>query len=646
MAQIKKLDVEFRKHNVSVSGLSLGDGGTNHHYSPYELYGNIVNDCQNRYERDESFSTGDDKNLSQKSLVQGVSSRLTEFVHEKNTFSSELINEITDQVLNCSDNSAPLSGSCTNGTLQTSGESFCLKTAMSCAQNVSNCAAIVESEIQVRENKIKTLAVQYNQNVENFVTSQEAYFNTIKEQVKFEAGYLASFFGGANFEMPEKLFVGFPELQEEGRFGLGVKLRGDELMSFLDNRPGAIKKLKGMIADQQGEINSKIEQHISEQEEVLHDSIAVWDELIGTCTNSEKQYAASVTKQNQEMKKQYDEMSGDLNKFCQKYDSLRRSQVPGCDGDNSPASLMELSEKISGQVRGNIQVIGQYQDICNSIENDSNLEGSEGNTNDDRDAVVQACDYGLDETVADLEADFFDKLSSSDKSAVEDYLDSDSRDDLESIKSTRTRRTAIALRKLKKDSKLTYTPISKKEILAKFTSDEGKKLLFNKCLNEEGEWNIDISGCNDKKGKEAADFAKLLKENKAKTALEKQGEISDTSGNNFCKTLDNKAINYYLINDCNSSSCNFDSEKISKIRSDRTKMDYQPTNRFLSELKQTTISSAAGSNSQWSKIGQNATSMCNANNNTQNGSSNGIMNAIDNLGAFAKQASQANSVQR
>ncbi len=369
---IKKVDDHYGRGEITIKlNSSYWGNNAGHPYTAYELFANIYKQCELKYENGEIES-------GKKSEIENALKRLNDFAREERTFTADLGQEIADEILNCnSTGGESMGGTCSEESLQPENKNFCLKTGVSCAQTVNQCYQRVDNEIQTRVKQMKTIAVQYNRNVEEFIKNQEAFYTQLKREFAFDSGLLKQFFEGANFNLgPEdKLFIELPGFEEDKE--TGVQLR-DKNMKFLNNLPEAIETLKQKLAEQQKEIDKKIDEHIADQQQVLERNIAEWSKVLDECTTAEKAYKRSVDEQNKKMAEDYQENQDKLQDFCTKYNMLRSSPVPICDGDNSASALMEESTDIAGQLDPALREdLPRRYAFCNQAQGESKNEGDE-----------------------------------------------------------------------------------------------------------------------------------------------------------------------------------------------------------------------------------------------------------------------------
>lgn len=381
---IKRIDEHYGNGGVTLKlNSSYWGNNASHGYTPYELFSNLYKQCTAQYNAGKIDGAN-------KSKINNVLKRLNDFKAEQRVFSSTLANKLADEILNCPEQDMGQSGQCSQESMQTTSKSFCLKTGVSCAQDVNKCYERAASEIKIREDKIKTFAFQYNKNVEKFVAAQEQYFQQLKGQVAQESGVLKSFFEGANFKVNEsaKLFIAMPELATDEK--LGVKLR-DSKMAFLENLPEAIGTLKKQIQDQSKKISDKIKEHIKGQKDVLKKNIATWEGISKTCNGAEQAYSKMVNEKNKAMADAYKEQEQKVTMFCNKYNALRASPTPICDGDAGASSLMDEAMEISGRLdKDAVSDLNKYRGFCTQLEGDKNTEGDEIEADTPMD--VQLCD--------------------------------------------------------------------------------------------------------------------------------------------------------------------------------------------------------------------------------------------------------------
>ncbi|HLE12223.1 MAG: hypothetical protein A2504_13820 [Bdellovibrionales bacterium RIFOXYD12_FULL_39_22] len=386
LADLQKLDRSYNyKMQIQLDTITEGI----HNISVSDYYTETAKRCSNQYNR---------------SYADKVS-KAREYIHDIANEYDSLMNNITADVsaelLDCSKSTSNMSGSCNEKLLDTSSSSFCLASAKTCAVNINQCMAKVESVIKDRENLIKVKALAFNRNVESLLAAQEQYLKVLKAQVGVDMDWFKQYFPGANYNLLSDLFVAMPAMEKK----YGAELRGggdmEELLNGENSLPRQIDKLKEMLAEQKGKIQTEINDYMQAKEESIRTNQATYQAILTECKGKYDTYVAGKERMMQQMQQQQQEMLGKATKFCQKYDLLTRGNDPGplCDGSFSPTDLLSDSTEVVSYINPDaLDMLVEIKGICNQREKD---DGELADMKEeDSSYVAQLCDkYEAWETV-------------------------------------------------------------------------------------------------------------------------------------------------------------------------------------------------------------------------------------------------------
>jgi hypothetical protein len=381
MAQIQALDKKYERSNISIT---YKDGGSQTVKSTtYDLYRNTVASCEQRFTQNDTFSTGGQKSVSQQKKIKRAKKYLNDLKDLEATFAAQIGNKIYDSVINCSGRSQK-SNTCSNGDIfNQDSDAFCMKHATNCSVKVQQCYKQANAHVEKKKADIKSMQATYNKNVAALVAREEAYLKQVKAQVLADAEYLNRYFPGANYSVPEGLFIKMPE-KSESEFG--VELAGGGSLDFMKDLPSQITKLKNTLQQQSSNIEGVIDQYIADQRGAMEQQKQKWDNLSDQCHAAAQQFRAQVAQQNAEMQKAQQEQMGAIGQFCNKYGQLGNSNpLAGCD-DGSDHSAQSLYEDMSGVVQGisreHEMSTSEYRNACARFNNEREA-GSEDDDDED-----------------------------------------------------------------------------------------------------------------------------------------------------------------------------------------------------------------------------------------------------------------------
>jgi hypothetical protein len=338
--------------------------------TPYDLFMKTISKCEERFAQDGQFSNSG-SSVSYKKKVERGRVALQELKNLNDSFSSKVTQAITAQVLSCNGEGIKVGNdSCSEDSLKTTSDNFCVAHASVCANNIQGCYAEAQTQVANRKTKLENSAKKFNANV----TAMIARSNSLYEQQKLAVGNITkmiqSRFPGTNFEIPSDMFVPMPELKKDA---FGVEMAGDgDLKSILDGEssmPAKIDKLKKMFQMQKDKVKSETKEYIASQEAAMSRERGRWAELNGQCKDAVNKSSQALAKMNAEGQKNQNELDGKVAKFCKKYDSISKSPVGGC---GKAQDLAELSDQIASRLSNQaLTLTEEYASACDGYNNES-----------------------------------------------------------------------------------------------------------------------------------------------------------------------------------------------------------------------------------------------------------------------------------
>jgi hypothetical protein len=415
MAQIQKLDQKYQGSNITISYKNSASDTVNS--STYDLYKATVNTCAQNFTKSDTFSTTSSKGVSQQKKITRAKEYLNDLKELESTFASQIGNKIYDSVMNCSGRSEKSATCSTSDVFNQDSDAFCMKHATSCSSKVQQCYKKADSLVQAKKTQIKNFQAKYNKNVAALVAREEAYLKQVKTQVLADAEYLSKYFPGANYQVPEGLFIKMPE-QEESEFG--VELAGGGSLDFMKDLPEQIGKLKETLAKQSGEIEGQINEYIGAQKQAMSDQKQKWDSLADECYAAAQSFRAQVAEGNAKMQQAQQEQMGKVGEFCQRFGQLGNSNpAAGCgEGSNSASALYEDMAGVSSYLSSDTEMaVTDYNNHCaqvqseaeNGTEDESNLKSSsiakicrkaDGESDDARKALIDEALSNMPESLS------------------------------------------------------------------------------------------------------------------------------------------------------------------------------------------------------------------------------------------------------
>lgn len=335
--------------------------------SPYNLFMKTIEKCQQRFTKDDKFTSKGSVGVSYQKKVERAKAALQELKNLNDNYSSSITQSILSQVLSCG-GSAPKAGKCSEETLNTSNENFCISHASSCANEIQGCYAEANTQVQARKTKMENLAKLFNANVESMIKRSNALYEQQKMAVTEMTKLIQARFPGTNFEIPKDMFVSMPELSKDK---YGVQMAGDgDLKAILDGEnsmPAKIDKLKQVFKLQKDTVNKSIEEYIALQKEAMEKQRGRWNDLYGQCKGSIDSSTKEMAKMNNEGQKRQNEEDIQVAKFCKKYNSISENPIGAC---GKAKDLAEIADKVGRRLSNKaIALSERYDSACDSYNN-------------------------------------------------------------------------------------------------------------------------------------------------------------------------------------------------------------------------------------------------------------------------------------
>ena len=364
MSDIKDLQNKFPDITITYKDSSQARVTEN----PYNLFMKTIDKCQQRFAQDDTFSSKGSKGVSYQKKVERAKASLQELKTLNDSYASKVTQSILSQVLDCG--GSPLkSGTCSEDTLNTSKDNFCISQASVCANQIQGCYAEAAQQVQIRKTKMENLAKTVNANVSAMVARSNSLFEGQKAAVTNITKLIQSKFPGTNFEIPKDMFVSMPELTKDT---YGVDMAGDGKMKFLDDStsmPAKLDKLMTMFRDQKKLVDESIKGYIDQQKTAMQTQHDRWEKLNEQCTTQVDASSKALKEMNDKGMKDQAEQDQKVAKFCRKYNSISQNPVGGCGKAQDLASTAdEVSARLSNK---SLSLTEQYDSACDGFNNQS-----------------------------------------------------------------------------------------------------------------------------------------------------------------------------------------------------------------------------------------------------------------------------------
>lgn len=332
--------------------------------TPYDLYMQTIQACQQQFEQDDTFSTtGSHRSMAMN--VQRARERMRELQNRHQNFLSNLSSNISDRLINCQGRSLQ-AGQCSTDLFNPGGENFCINHATECSNKIRTCYNEVRQQVEQVETRLNQNAATYNASSEAFIARQEQLLQQIKAHVLQDQQMISQFFPGAEFDLAAGLHISMPEMKEI----FGVQLRGG---GEIDHREISqkLQQMKGELQRQQRGVNDVIANYIGEQQQNMQRNKARWRDLASQCDQFKESYRAQMMDQYRQQMESFSTHSQQLGDFCNRFDRLGfMAPQAACSGvvqDLFEDSMGAISQHLSGDALG---LITEYNNFCESDQNE------------------------------------------------------------------------------------------------------------------------------------------------------------------------------------------------------------------------------------------------------------------------------------
>ncbi len=366
MAQIKALDTQYPGMSISYQDATQQRVTE----SPYNLFMKTIDKCEQKFSQDDTFSTKGASGVSYQQNVARAQASLQELKNLNDSFSSKVTGAIVEQVLNCNGESFKSGSDCSEETLKTTSDKFCMNHAAQCANDIQGCYAEANNQVQTRKTKMENLAKKFNANVSAMIARSNALFEQQKAAVTNITQMIQSKFPGTNFEIPKDMFVSMPELKKDT---YGVEMAGDgNIASFLEGEgsmPAKIDKLKQMFKLQKDQVKQASSEYYNLQKEAMTRERARWEALYSKCSGFIESSSKALAQMNNEGQKKQAEEDAKVAKFCKKYNSISQNPVAAC---GKAKDLSDIADQVQSRLSNQaLALTEQFASACDGFMNQS-----------------------------------------------------------------------------------------------------------------------------------------------------------------------------------------------------------------------------------------------------------------------------------
>lgn len=386
VTRIKDLDKVYgNKVQVKFSD----NAGRDAFSTPYEYLNSVIKDCESNlaYNNIDDANTGNrgketalNQLGSQQQKIQAGMKYLDELTGIVKTAVNDIANDIYNEIANCGGAAVEVSTCSSQDTYKSSSETFCIKKAVNCSQQVNSCYREIDNAIKTRQTQINTIAATYDKNVAQLVSNQERFLGMVKSRVAQYQQFMATTFPGTKVELPgvkrgadkdDGLFVKMPEKELNQEFG--VYLRGGGDIEEFDKLPEKIIMMKEMLAAQKSKVESEIKEYIAQQKAAAEKNMKKWQDVAKNCQATAEGVVAAAQKMQEAQMKQAAEAKKKQDEYCSKFQELKNAAgaenpAAGC-GKPLEALSSTMKDVSQGLVSdGSVKWYNDYSRYCRSVQ--------------------------------------------------------------------------------------------------------------------------------------------------------------------------------------------------------------------------------------------------------------------------------------
>lgn len=362
MAKIKELEATYKDITVTYQN----DKAQRVTETPYDLYMKILARCEDRFKQDDTFTSSGSKGISQKKKIERGQELLRELKNMHDSFAANLGQAVLDKTLSCNGEAKKAGAQCNEDTFNQNSDNFCMAQANQCANEINACYDHMSKEVKARKDRIEALAAVFNKRTEEMVKGADLLFKQQAQAALNMVTFIQQKFPGSEIEIPGDLFVSMPELKTD-TYGVGVANDGN--ISFLDELPAKLDKLKKIFEDQRAKTDDVIAKYIQDKTEAMNREKEKWQQLAEECKGMINTSSQGLAKQNAENAKKQAEQDAAVGKFCKKYDSIKNNPVAGC---GKAKDLSDVSDAIASRITSKAMTLSEeFATACNGFMNES-----------------------------------------------------------------------------------------------------------------------------------------------------------------------------------------------------------------------------------------------------------------------------------
>jgi hypothetical protein len=338
--------------------------------SPANFVKLITKNCKEQFNNNAT-----DSGYSKREIMNNYAKSRKEFESFNKSLASNVMNNIKDKVLNCSDNyqaNAQGVGVCSAQALSPSSSSFCLKRANSCATNMRSCLKKAADQVEKVTKKRDKSVAQYKANVQKNEEDLRKIYMQVEALTSMD---------GLNIEASLKQSLTLPTQglsfhinPEERQFLPGLeKMEVHSPDQYFDMMKKNLLALKAQIKKQNNDVmkgnsemgaDSLAQQgvlgHIANIKENMEKSLKEIVRYKDFCKTAFQNYMQGLRLQRKEIKMAMREQDQERAEYCSELQAMDR--FPGCNSASDFDELIKISRRLGD--RSASRTLNRYKKTC------------------------------------------------------------------------------------------------------------------------------------------------------------------------------------------------------------------------------------------------------------------------------------------
>lgn len=359
--------------SFSIDGKKVGASTRLRAKDAVNLFGR---ECTNAFKYDKESS-----GYSKQDMVSAIKNYNTKFKKEKNTYVTDLQNEILNGMLNCSDDQSTgvAANSCSASATDVNKPSFCVRIANKCAANALNCHEQAQKIVKTTREDQQKLAADYKIKMDTLKGAMITQMKMLKQNFEASSRMIDDMYQmGTTYKKNEQ------PLSKQLELSFTNSLLMDDIdASLLIEDPekyeakiiANVNSLKVQVEKHNADILKGVDDEIKKYRKNFDTQLAEWNQIKSKCKRKVfQEYPRYVDDMNRQMEEEAKVYNESLSKACSKYENFRNNPCPA-SGDSEFGALTEdlMAIGLEAGDRESVAKIAQIASQCEGFSSDDGL---------------------------------------------------------------------------------------------------------------------------------------------------------------------------------------------------------------------------------------------------------------------------------